>query len=69
MTGAGSGRETDTLLVSKAVAELGTTSMTIRVAAWAFRQRHDESPVKVTEGVFTYVAIDAAGNKRPVPPV
>ena len=36
----------------------------IAIEAWALR----EAPVKVTEGVFTYVAIDEKGGKRPVPP-
>jgi len=50
-----------------AVTRVGTTSITVHVEVWARRRTEDVS-VKVTEGVFTYVAIDAAGDKRPVPP-
>ena len=40
----------------------GNTSMAIHVDVWAVR-RHSDEVVKVTEGVFTFVAID--GNGRP----
>ena len=44
---------------------IGRTSMKIRVEAWV--QRHGEgSPLRVTEGTFTYVAIDSAGKPQPV---
>jgi acyl-CoA thioesterase YciA len=42
----------------------GRTSVTIRIEAWAFR-REGRDYAKVTEGLFTYVAIDA--NRQPVP--
>jgi len=45
----------------------GRTSLTVRVAAWARRMRTDEH-VKVTEGLFTFVAIDGERRKRPLPP-
>lgn len=48
------------------VARIGNTSLTILVEAWAERQGHD-APFKVTEGQFTYVALDDTGVKRPVP--
>lgn len=41
---------------------------TIAVEAWALQGCHGAAAVKVTEGVFTYVAIDDKGRKRPVPP-
>ncbi|MDX9859923.1 MAG: acyl-CoA thioesterase [Rhodospirillales bacterium] len=47
--------------------KVGTTSMTVRIEAWALRQ-DTARRVKVTEGIFTYVAIDTHGKKRPVPP-
>ncbi|HEC90839.1 MAG TPA: acyl-CoA thioesterase [Alphaproteobacteria bacterium] len=50
-----------------AVTRLGVTSITVHVEVWAGRRAEDVS-VKVTEGVFTYVALDAAGDKRPLPP-
>jgi acyl-CoA thioesterase YciA len=45
---------------------VGRSSMTIRIEAW--RRRLDaEDARKVTEGVFTLVAIDADRRPRPVP--
>lgn len=45
--------------------KVGRTSMRIDVEAWAQRTRGGET-VRVTEGVFTYVAIDDAGRPHPV---
>lgn len=50
------------------VVAVGRTSIRVRIEAWAIRGRDHRNPVKVTQGVFTYVAIDAEGRKRPVPP-
>jgi acyl-CoA thioesterase YciA len=44
------------------VARLGTTSIAVRVEAWAER-RNSTLKVKVTDGTFTYVALDE--NRRP----
>ena len=44
------------------VRSLGRTSMKIATEAWR-RHRHEEEAVKVTEAVFTFVAVDA--DKRP----
>jgi acyl-CoA thioesterase YciA len=45
----------------------GRTSMKIEVEAWR-RARHSEETVKVTEAVFTFVAIDPATRQpRPLP--
>ena len=41
--------------------------MTIRVEAWVLRQRMKKARDKVTEGLFTFVAIDDEGNKRTLP--
>ena len=45
------------------VINIGKTSITVKIEAWA--QRHDvlDEASKVTEGMFTYVAIDE--NRRP----
>jgi acyl-CoA thioesterase YciA len=44
---------------------VGRTSMRIDVEAWV--QRHsDGSHLRVTEGIFTYVAIDDTGRPQPV---
>jgi acyl-CoA thioesterase YciA len=45
------------------VARVGRTSIAIHVETWVRRTRHDP-PLKVTEGLFTYVAVDNSG--RPV---
>lgn len=45
----------------------GRTSMAIHLEAWAMRGRIGER-VKVTEGLFTFVAIDADGRPQPLPP-
>ena len=44
--------------------EVGRTSMQIRVEVWI---RSMGEIAKVTEGLFTFVAIDEAGRTRPVP--
>lgn len=46
------------------MARIGRTSMTVHIQAWVLRDAAGDR-VKVTEGVFTYVAID--DNRRPRP--
>ena len=46
----------------------GRTSLAIRLEVVATRDR-GEKEVKVTEGVFTFVALDANHRPRPLPPV
>lgn len=43
----------------------GTTSLRFRVSAWR-RPREEAHHVKVTEAIFTFVALDETGRKRPV---
>ncbi len=50
------------------IQEVGRTSITILIEAWVLRDRQAEDKFKVTEGVFTYVALDADGTKRRLPP-
>ena len=50
------------------VVKVGRTSMTIKVDTYVIRARTMEE-VKVTEGHFTMVAIDAEGRPRPVPDI
>ena len=50
------------------IVAIGITSMTILVEAWVVRRQDPATRIKVTEGQFTYVALDADGKKRPVPP-
>jgi len=49
------------------VTKVGRTSITVCIEVWARRLAGEET-VKVTEGIFTYVAIDADRKPRPVPP-
>ena len=58
----------DVLCVYTEVERVGRTSMTIRVEAWAKRFQ-TQGREKVTVATFTFVAIDAEGRPRPVPPV
>ncbi|MBI1327434.1 MAG: acyl-CoA thioesterase [Alphaproteobacteria bacterium] len=44
------------------IARHGTTSIAIRIEAWATRKNGEQ--VKVTEGVYTFVALDR--NRQPV---
>lgn len=48
------------------VERVGRSSMGVRIEAWAVRHRRGVYE-KVTEAVFTYVAIDEVGAPRPVP--
>lgn len=57
----------DVLCVWASVERVGRTSMTLHIEAWADRFRKDLTE-KVTEAVFTFVAIDEDGNPRVVPP-
>ena len=49
------------------VIRVGRTSMTIRVEAWR-RSRTSDIRNKVTEALFTYVAVDENRKPRSVPP-
>jgi acyl-CoA thioesterase YciA len=57
----------DILCVYTEIVRIGTTSMKIHVEAWALRESVGVN-VKVTEGLFTFVAIDKDRMPRPVPP-
>jgi len=56
----------DVLCVYTDLERIGHTSMAYSVEAWVLRSRHGDRE-KVTEAIFTFVAIDDQGNKRPVP--
>ncbi|MDF2995473.1 MAG: acyl-CoA thioesterase [Xanthobacteraceae bacterium] len=49
------------------VISIGRTSIRIRIQAWR-RKREDDAVVKVTEAIFTFVAIDENRRPRPVNP-
>lgn len=56
----------DILCVYTEIVRIGTSSMAIEVEAWALRDRIGER-VKVTEALFTFVAIGDDRKPRPVP--
>ena len=45
------------------ILKVGNTSVQVQIEVW---NSHDDSrePVRITEGVFTFVAVDINGNKR-----
>lgn len=45
--------------------EVGETSIAVRIETWA-RERGSKHAEKVTEGIFTYVALDEDGRPRKV---
>lgn len=47
-------------------ARIGNTSISVHIETWV-RRHHDGKVEKVTEGVFTFVAIDERGRKRSIP--
>ena len=55
----------DVLCVYALVTRIGTTSLRIELEAWVLRNRIGDLE-KVTEGIFTFVAIDSDGRPRPV---
>ncbi len=57
----------DVLCVYTSVDKVGRTSMKVHIEAWA-RRFSSHVREKVTDAVFTFVAIDDDGRPRPVPP-
>src|SRR5262249_8547169 len=55
----------DVVCVYASLIRIGTSSITVRVEAWVVR-RNETSRILVTEGNFTYVAIDEKGRPRRV---
>jgi acyl-CoA thioesterase YciA len=49
------------------IVKIGTTSITVKVESWV-RRGTGEEQIDVTEGIFTYVAVDSDRRPRPVPP-
>lgn len=48
------------------IVETGRTSMRIRIEAWR-RPREEDGTIKVTEAIFTFVAIGPDRRPRPLP--
>jgi acyl-CoA thioesterase YciA len=49
-------------------AKRGNTSITVHVEAWV-RRHHSDTVAKVTQGMFTFVAVDGNGKPKPLPSV
>jgi acyl-CoA thioesterase YciA len=56
----------DEISVFAELLSVGRTSMKFTVEAWR-RSRDGDESIKVTEAVFTFVAIDSGSRPRPVP--
>jgi acyl-CoA thioesterase YciA len=56
----------DLVSVHANLVRVGRTSMTIHLEAWVLRRR-DMKPILVTDGNFTYVAIDEQGRPQTIP--
>ena len=50
------------------VAKRGNTSITVHVEAWV-RRHHSDTVAKVTQGMFTFVAVDGNGKPKLLPSV
>lgn len=48
------------------IVRVGTTSITVKTESWVRRGTTDDGPIKVTEGVFTYVAVGSDRKPRPL---
>lgn len=57
----------DEVTVYANLVKVGRTSMQFQVEAWR-RSRDGDDSVKVTDAVFTFVALDSGGRPRTVPP-
>lgn len=57
----------DVVSIYAKVVRVGRTSMSVKLETIVVR-RLDPTEIKVTEGTFTFVAIDENGRPRPVPP-
>jgi acyl-CoA thioesterase YciA len=49
------------------IERIGNTSITVKIESWVRRGTGD-TPIKVTEGVFSYVRVDANGRPQPIAP-
>ena len=47
------------------VEKIGNTSITVKVESWALRGT-GTTPIKVTEGLFTYVRVGSDGRPQPI---
>lgn len=57
----------DEVTVFARLVSSGRTSMRLHVEAWR-RKRDGDERILVTDAMFTFVALDATGRPRPIPP-
>jgi acyl-CoA thioesterase YciA len=57
----------DLVSVHANLVRVGKTSITVHLEAWVLRRKEMHS-ILVTDGNFTYVAIDDQGHPQPIPP-
>jgi acyl-CoA thioesterase YciA len=55
----------DVVSVYGTLVRIGRTSITVHVEAWVQR-RNESNSILVTDGNFTYVAIDDSGHPQPI---
>ena len=48
------------------IVKIGNTSLQVEIGVWSMNNQR-QTPLKVTEGLFTFVAVDAEGHKRKIP--
>lgn len=49
------------------IEKIGHTSLTVKIQSWV-RRGTETTSIKVTEGLFTYVLVDAEGRPQPIAP-
>jgi acyl-CoA thioesterase YciA len=47
------------------IEKIGNTSITVKIESWV-RRGIGDTQIKVTEGIFTYVRVDADGHPQPI---
>jgi acyl-CoA thioesterase YciA len=57
----------DVVSVYANIARAGRTSITVHLEAWVRRRRESQSMILVTDGNFTFVAIDEQGKPQVIP--
>jgi acyl-CoA thioesterase YciA len=55
----------DEVTCFSSVEKIGNTSITIKTESWV-RRGVGDGPIKVTEGIFTYVRVGADGRPQPI---
>lgn len=56
----------DLVSVHATLVRIGKTSITVHLEAWVMRRKEEKQFILVTDGKFTYVAIDETGRPREI---